>query len=403
MNPSSPEIVFWFCLCAVAYNYAGYPLVLFALATLSQAKSDLRFLFQKRTRRASPRAGSLPRVAVLVSAYNEERVIQAKVRNTLELDYPPDRIELLIGLDAPADSTAAMLSPCSQERMQVIHFSHRRGKLRVLCDLANRTSADVLVLTDANTILDRNCIRSLVRHFADPRVGAVSGEEIRVAAPGTDPGAESLYWKYESALKVLESRINCSLGANGSVLAVRRILFHPTRASIVEDFQIPLEIRYRGYRVVYDPEAVATEEVAPTFAAQFARRVRVGAGNFQALFGNPACLHPRNGLLAFCYVSHRVLRWIAPLLLLIALLSSAVAAARPVFAVLFAAQCAFYLAAWIGFRRKLRGTPLGRMISLPFQFCLMNVALLFGFFHFLSGRQKLTWSSTPRALRQDAA
>jgi len=281
------ESLFWLSAAAVLYHYAGYPVLLFVLAQLAQAKSDIAYLTHRVSRRRRSGGDYLPRVAVLVSAYNEESVIVAKVKNTLAIDYPADRIEFLFGLDAPTDLTADLLRSFQSERVRVFTFESRRGKLGVLEDLAHRTSAEILVLTDANTMLDRSCIRNLTRHFADRQVGAVSGEEVRLVAAGTDPAAESLYWRYESALKILESRLNCSLGGNGSALAVRRCLFRPKRQSIVEDFQIPLEIRFQGYRVVYDPEAIAVEDIAPTFAAQFSRRVRIGAGNYQTLFNNP--------------------------------------------------------------------------------------------------------------------
>src|SRR5207248_8914979 len=309
--------------------------------------------------------------------YNEESVIEAKVKNSLELDYPADRLECLIGLDAPTDRTNFILTGMPSSQLRVFPFRMRRGKLAVICDLAQRTSADVLVLTDANTILDSNCIRNIVRHFAEPKVGAVTGEEIRIAAPGTDAGAESLYWRYESALKFLESRLNCSLGANGAVLAVRRALFHPTQHSIVEDLQIPLEIRFKGHRVVYDPEVIAIEEAVPTLAAQVARRIRIGAGNYQTLFNNPAYLNPLNGLLAFCFISHKVFRWLAPLLLLIAFFCSGLMAARPEFAVLLMGQCTFYAMAAAGYWCIQHGKRAG-MCSLPSHFCAMNFSLLLG-------------------------
>jgi len=396
------EAIFWICMCAVVYNYAGYPLMLFVLSVLSQAKSDLFFLIRRGGRRCPQKAHYTPRVAVLMSVHNEEAVIQAKVENTFDTDYSPDHLEFLLGLDAPSDSTPELLNEMQSSQLRVFHFHNRRGKLPVLCSLAEQTSAEIIVITDANTKLERSCIRNLVRHFADPRVGAVSGEESRVAAPGSDPAAESLYWRYESALKLLENRLNCTLGGNGSVLAVRRSLFHPQKHSIIEDFQIPLEIRFKGYRVIYDPEAVAIEEIAPTLSAQFARRVRIGAGNYQTLFANLECLNPLKGLLAFCFFSHRVLRWLAPLLLLVGFICSMVMIKRLDFAILFIAQCAFYLSAFIGYWRKKQGKP-ARLLSAPLHFCLMNLAMLLGFLRYLSGQQKLTWNSTPRTTRPETA
>ena len=394
-------LIFWLCIGAVAYHYAGYPLLLFVLSVLVQAKSDFSYLLRRRGRRRFLKAESVPRVAVLVSIYNEETVIQAKARNCLEIDYPVDRVEFLLGLDAPTDSTAEALSRTASDRLRIFHFSSRRGKLSVLRDLACKTSADILVLTDANSMLERNAIRHLVRHFADPSVGAVSGEEIRVAAPGAEPGGEGLYWRYESALKILESRMNCSLGGNGAVLAVRRSLFCPREHSIVEDFQIPLEIRFQGHRVVYDPEAIAVEEIAPTLSAQFGRRVRIGAGNYQTLFAHFEYLNPRRGLLAFSFFSHRVLRWLAPFLLPVAFVCNMSLAAQPSFAVLFLAQILFYLLAAAGYLRKKRAGRMG-WCSGPFHFCLMNLALLCGLWRFLRGQQTLAWNPTPRRLENAA-
>ena len=400
MKLSGLEITFWTCICAVAYNYVGYPLVLFALSVLSQAKSDFHFLLRRAGRRQSRPPEYVPRVAVLISVYNEEPVILAKVKNTLELDYPEAQFEVFVGLDAPTDSTAEILSPLQCGPLRVVHFPERQGKLKVLSSLAEQTQAEILVLTDANTTLERNCIRNLVRHFANPLVGAVSGEETRIPAPGTDPAAESLYWKYESALKFLENRLNCTLGGNGSVLAVRRELFRPKRQSIIEDFQIPLEIRLKGYRVVYDPEAIAIEEIAPTTHAQSARRVRIAAGDYQTLFANLGCLDPRKGLLAFCFFSHKVLRWITPWLLLTGFACSALMMQQRGFAILFAAQSAFYLSAYLGYRRKKQGKP-ASVLSAPLYFCMMNAALLLGFFRYLNGHQKLTWNPTLRGAQPD--
>ena len=395
------ELICWLCIGAMAYHYAGYPLLLFVLSVLAQAKSDVSYLVRRRARRCFFREEEAPHVAVLISIYNEEKVIRSKIQNCLEIDYPQDRVEFLLGLDAPTDSTAELLNRTPSDQFSVSHFPVRRGKLAVLCDLAAKTSADILVLTDANSMLESNAIRRLVRHFADPSVGAVSGEEIRVAPPGAASGAEGLYWRYESAVKILESRMNCSLGGNGAVLALRRALFSPRQHSIVEDFQIPLEIRFQGYRVIYDPEAIAVEEIAPTFSAQFGRRMRIGAGNYQTLFSHFEYLDPRRGFLAFSFFSHRFLRWLAPFLLPTAFVCSMSLAARPAFAVLFLAQSLFYLMAFIGYLRKQRAKPL-RWFSLPFHFCLMNLALLCGLWRFLRGEQTLAWNPTPRQLENAA-
>src|SRR2546426_7640667 len=389
--------MFWICVGLLSFHDVGYHLLFFVFSAPPKQTSVFGYWVRRNNRRCLLQTDHVPQVALLMSVYNEESVIRAKVKNLLEIDYPSDRLEFLLGLDAPTDSTGEVLSQTKLNRLRVFPFQTRRGKLAVLCDLAGHTSAEILVFTDANTMLEKNCVRNLVRHFADPRVGAVSGEEIRVVTPGADPGAESLYWRYESALKLLESRLNCSLGANGAVYAVRRSLFHPRKQSIVEDFQIPLEVRFEGYRVVYDPEAVAIEGIAPTFSAQFARRVRIGAGNYQTLFGNLGFLNPLKGLVTFCFFSHRVLRWFAPIFLSIAFFCSILLATQPEYAVLLAAQCVFYSMAGLGYWLKKNGRP-ARLFSLPLYFCSMNFALLLGLLRYLSGRQTLTWKPTLRQI-----
>ena len=389
------ELTFWVCFLAVAYNYFGYPILLFCLSAIVQARVDFLYLIHRRSRRCSVQSSYLPRVAMIISAYNEADVIGSKADNSLRIDYPDDRLEIWFGLDAPTDSTAELLKKLSNGRLRMVEFASRRGKLAVISDLARRTTAEILIFTDANTMLDRSCIRNLVRHFVEPGVGAVSGEEIRTAVPTSDPGGESIYWRYESAIKILESRLNCAQGGNGAALAVRRSLFNPRAGSIVEDFQIPLALRFQGYRVVYDPEAIATEEIAPSLSAQFARRVRIGAGNYQTLFRNLRYLNPLNGLLTFTFISHRLLRWLAPLLLPTAFFCSFALVRDPNFAVFFTLQCCFYSAAWLGYMLKKNGRRTS-VLSVPLHFCSMNLALLFGFFAYVTGHQGATWMSTPR-------
>lgn len=388
--------IFWCCAIAVAYNYAGYPVLLFCLSTLSQAKADIGYLLRRNNRRCSPSTTYLPKVAVLVSAYNEAPVICAKAENTRELDYPNDRLEVWFGLDAPNDSTGELLKQAAGDQVRIIDFPVRRGKLAVLTDLARQTTAEIIIFTDANTLLDRQCLRNLVRHFRDPQVAAVSGEEVRKPIQHRTSGGESIYWRYESAIKILESRVNCAQGGNGAALAIRRCLFQPEAGSIVEDFQIPLELRFRGHRVVYDPEAIAIEEITPSLQAQFTRRVRIGAGNYQTLFRNPRYLNPSHGLLTFTFVSHRLLRWLTPLCLTIAFVCNIAMVRTNLYAVSFAIQCLFYSMAVMGYELAKRARPIS-LFSLPLNFCSMNLALLLGFWAYVTGRQGATWNATPRA------
>jgi cellulose synthase/poly-beta-1,6-N-acetylglucosamine synthase-like glycosyltransferase len=388
------EWVFWISLGAVLYTYALYPCLLFLVASFRQMWRDLRFIVSRRSRRGGHREEFEPGVALLVAAYNEETVIEQKLRNTQLLEYPSSRLQLLLGLDAPQDSTPELARRIVQENFQVLEFPERRGKLGVINDLARRTDADILLFSDANTILDPQCVRRMVRHFHDPRVGAVCGELHLVSADGkTD--MEGLYWRYEVALKFLENRLNCVLGANGGLYAVRRSLFRPMTNWIIEDFQMPMEIRYEGHRVVYDPEARGSEEAAPSLAAEYRRKVRIGAGAFQTLLRNPQFLNPFVGLPFLAYFSHKVLRWLAPLLLLALLATNIILAGQPLYAAFLAAQAGLYAMALAGWAQGRRGQR-GGLLSAAYYFVLMNVALLHGLLRYLSGRQNTLWAATPR-------
>lgn len=390
------EVLFWIAVGAVVYTYCVFPLLLLLMASVKQVFSDVRFQVRRGSRRRDSHENALPRVALLVAAHNEEAVIEAKLANMAALDYPSERMEFLLGLDAPTDSTAERARGVRDFRFKVVEFSSRRGKLAVLKDLAELTSAEVLVFSDANTMLAPDCVRALVRHFHDLRVGAACGE-LRLKTAGAKSQMEPIYWRYEIALKFLENRLNCVLGANGAVYAVRRELFRPTRPWIVEDFQLPMEIRFSGYRVVYDPEAVGTEDAAPTFSSEFRRKVRIGGGDIQVFLGNLKFLNPLKGLPALAYFSHKVLRWLGPLFLLSAFSASAVLLRRPYYGFAFAVQVGLYLSALTGFWLQRKRHSAG-VFSAPLHFVAMNLALLFGMVWYLSGRQKAVWSTTPRPI-----
>lgn len=391
------KIIFWLSLAAVAYNYAGYPIYLLVCSFCSQGYSDLIFLCRRKSRRGDESGFTKPRIAIVIAAYNEETVIEDRVKNALALNYPEELCEILIGLDSPTDRSADVLRQFESDRVRVFHFPERRGKLRVICDLVQRTSAEILVFTDANTHFQPNCVEKLVRHFSNLRVGVVSGEELRASGKGVEPAAEGVYWKYESALKILESRLGCLHSANGGVYAIRRELFHPRPDFIVEDFQIPLAVRFDGHLVIYDPEAISVEEIAPTLAAQFERRVRIAAGNFQTLFSFPSYLNPLKGTPAFAYWSHRVLRWVTPLMLILALVCSAALVRVNAYQWMFVLQTSFWLLALLGYWRKTRNKSIG-VCRMPLYFCSMNCAIVLGFFRYLRGLQSVAWKPTPRRL-----
>jgi cellulose synthase/poly-beta-1,6-N-acetylglucosamine synthase-like glycosyltransferase len=274
-------------------------------------------------------------------------------------------------------------------------FSERRGKISVLNDLMAHADADIVVMSDANTLLAPDALRRLVVHFQDPCVGCVSGE-LSLENDGGASG-EGLYWKYEGWIKRNESRLGFLIGCNGGIFALRRSLYDPLPPStIVEDFVLTLRILQKGYRILFDPEARATEPACSTSRDEMTRKIRIGAGGWQALGLTRALLHPRHGTRAFAFWGHKVLRWLVPLLLLAALLVNVALLGRPLYDTLLGTQFLGALIALWAYRAGPTSPPpkWTRPIS---YFFLMNYALGCGFARFLFGTQRVTWDRSAPA------
>jgi len=387
------ELLFWISAGVVVYAYAGYPVVLFLLASAWQMLQDLRYGLGRRERRRAA-AGYTPSVTLIFSAHNEEAVIQDKIRNCLALDYPPEKLDVLVGCDGCDDRTAALVLGMYAPNVQVFEFP-RSGKPLTLNRLVPLASGEIAVLSDANTQFAPDALRAMVRHFANPEVGCVSGE-LRLTAPEGGSQSEGLYWRFETFLKFLESRMNMMVGANGGIFAIRTALFTELPpGTIIDDFLISMRIRARGLRVVYDPEAIGREEAA-TLSQEFRRRIRIGAGNLHALFHTWKMLSPTAGLVAFSYWSHKILRWLVPLALPAALVAAILLAYRPVYAVFAALAIWFYVMAALGYALE-RGKVRIRVLSVPYHFFSLNLALLIGFLTFAFGRQNGAWKPTGRS------
>jgi cellulose synthase/poly-beta-1,6-N-acetylglucosamine synthase-like glycosyltransferase len=336
-------------------------------------------------------------VSLVVAAYDEEGCIREKVLNSLALDYPPDRLEIVVGCDGCTDRTAAVAREAGGARVRVVELTPRSGKASVLGRLVPAATGDVVVLTDANVMLDPGAVRALARRFRDPEVGAVVGR-LRLQNPTNGEFEEGLYWKYETFLKYLEGKLGAVLGANGGLYAIRRILFGPLPPdTVTDDFVIPVRIAVRGWRVPFEPAAVAFEDTTEDARKEFGRRTRIGAGNWQALARVPDLLDPRTGFVCFAFVSHKLLRWATPLLLALALLANVLLAVAPGawgYRLLLGAQLGFYalaLAGWLGASGALR-----RAASFAHYFVAMNVALSVGFWRFVRGTQRAAWQRTAR-------
>jgi len=378
------------------YSYCGYPALLFLLASAVQAWRDLTYLWRRTDRRC--RWEGLPSVSVIIAAHNEEAVIEAKLRNTLVLRYPRERLEIIVGSDGSDDATEDIVRRFADQGVRLLAFHERRGKLSVLNDCVREAKGEILLFSDANTMLEPDALTRLVRHFADPGVGVVCGE-LRLQGERR----ETAYWHFEVTLKFLESRLDSALGANGAIYAMRRALYpFPPKHLITDDFVIPMMARMRGYRIRYDPEALAHEEVTGNAGHEFRRRVRIGAGNFQALWCCRSLLLPWKGFVSLCFWSHKVLRWFTPFLLVTGLVASLCMIRTLPGRVLVAAQAGFYLLALLGHLLTRVGLHL-TLLRLPGYFLLINAGLACGLFELLLGRQKAAWERTARSAAEGMA
>lgn len=382
-------VMFWVSVGCVAYAYVGYPVLLAALSRM----------FGKRAEPEQSSAHDWPFVSLVIAAYKEESIIQQRINNALLMDYPADRLEILIGCDGDLDGTGEIVRSVSDSRVKLMQFPQRRGKPSVLDDCVAAARGEVIAFSDANTFWEPDAMKTLVRHFADPSVGGVCGQLLIVDAV-TGENADGAYWKYENFLKRHEGRLGALLGCNGAIYAIRKWMYEPIPPhTIVDDFLIGMRVHLRGKQLLFEEQAIAHEESAPDLRAEFQRRTRIGAGGFQSLCWLAPLLAPRYGSVALAFWSHKVLRWSCPLFMLLALAANVVlATSSPFFAILLGAQVLFYAVAAFG--RKTSPTLAGRLAKIVAMFVGMNVALAAGFWKWLSNRQSGAWQRTARSTEQ---
>ena len=382
-------VLLWASLGLVAYAYVGYPLLVWLLARV----------WGKR-----PEAGPLadqdcPSVSLLISALNEEKWIRARVLNALRQDYPADRLKIVVASDGSTDRTGAIVRALAAQhpgRIVLHDFEERRGKANVLNAVLPTLDSRIVVLSDANTFFERSAIRNLARWFTDEGIVTVCGK-LKLTDPATGRNVDSLYWRYENFLKECEARLGALLGANGAVYAIRQDKYVPIPGdTIIDDFVIPLlmKLRTRG-KILYDAEAIATEETPPSVQDEFRRRARIGAGGFQSLARLWPLTLPSAGWTSLAFLSHKVLRWFAPFFLALALVANALLVDQAAYRWLLGTQLGFYIAAAVGNLLPGNGTAT-RMLRLTTLFTSMNAALALGFWRWLSGSQGGTWQRTAR-------
>lgn len=385
-------VVFWTCAALIVYAYAVYPLLIWALA---------RSFGREGRVPADLDDDALPTASLLIAAYNEAAVIEERLRNAMELDYPTGKLEILVGTDGCKDRTAELVRGVAGPNVRLMEFTENRGKATVINELALAAKGTILLPSDANTMNDPQAARRLVRWFGDPKIGAVCGK-LALTDAKTGRNVDGLYWKYENFLKRCEGRLGALLGANGAIYAIRKSLHEPIPArTIVDDFVIPLLAKIRtGCVILYDGEAIAHEETAPSVGSEFHRRARIGAGGFQAIGMLWRLLNPLRGWVAFTFVSHKVLRWLCPFFMIGALIAPALLWKHPLYLGLLLAQVVFYLISTVAMLAPAEAR-LPKLVKLMAMFTSMNAALLVGFWRWLRGRQRANWKRTDRRAEAD--
>lgn len=381
-----PYTIFWLSMVGIIYTWVVYPVLLVVLARIggrkaSSANNDPAF--------------DWPKISLVIAAYREESVILERLNNAVLLDYPSDRLEILIGCDGNEDLTGEVVENYADDRVRLLQYPERRGKASVLNDTVPQANGDIIVFSDANTNMNSDALKNLVCHFANPDVGGVCGQLI-LTDPDTGQNVDGVYWKFENFLKRNEAKLGALLGVNGAIYAIRRELYSPIPSNtIVDDFLIGMRIHLKGADLVYEPAAIAVEETAPSIAGEFGRRVRIGAGNIQSLQWLYPLLSPGRGAVALTFFSHKLMRWICPVLLLTALVSNIYLIENETYRRILALQIVFYVCAMAGLKVG-PGPGVKKLLRLPTMFVAMNVALLFGFFRLITSAQSGTWKRTER-------
>ena len=379
----TPEACFWLAAALVGYCYFGYPLLL-ALRGFIHPAPEVR------------RDDSTPMVTMIIVAHNEEGRIESKLRNCHELDYPQDRLEVLVASDGSTDRTEDIVLQHATRGVRLLRLPGPRGKAEALNAAVPEARGDVLVLCDVRQDLDPKAVRILVANFADPSVGAVSGELHLEPSPGSGMEGVGLYWRYEKWIRRAESRVDSTVGVTGAFYAMRRALYRPLDPlTILDDVAIPMNVVEAGSRVIFDPSANAYDRLAEDPKTEYRRKVRTLAGNYQLVALHPSLLNPRNNRLFWQLVSHKLLRLAIPWCLLALLTTSAALAAKGSTFYAWAAglQGSLYLLALAGWLLKGIGS---RLLSVPYSFVLLNVAAAAALFGFLSRRETAAWRSTAR-------
>lgn len=374
------EMAFWSAVSLIVFTYVGYSLVILLLSRV--LRNPVR------------RAPFEPKVTYLITAYNEEKNIVAKLEQTLSLDYPRDKLEIIVASDGSTDRTDEIVEGFADRGVRLIRVEGRVGKTETQNRAVMQASGDVVIFSDATTRYERSAVRNLVRNYADSTVGAVSGRYEYFNPTGGAIGVGSiLFWKYENFVKTLQTNIKTITGCCGCIYSVRRAAYQPLPADIISDLVEPLKVLEKGYRIVFEPEAIAFEETTDRTREEFRMRVRVVTRGMRGILYMKKLFNPlRYTFVSFQLFSHKVLRWFIPLFLLFALVSNVFLIGRPFYDATLALQLTFYALALLGLLAEKRNV-LAMPLAIPLYFVTVNLAAVVAMYRIWKGHRAVTWET----------
>lgn len=392
--------LFWLSIAGIFYSYIGYFIILRFLARSKRYRVLSPKKFEYYANDLIMKSGAdnenetgMPFVSIVIPAYNEEKVILDKIENCLWLSYRADKLEIIVASDGSTDKTNEIVKSYQDQGVRLIAYRERSGKTGLVNKTIPQAKGEIIILSDASSLLSIDSVQILVRHFFNPKVGCVSGTYKLINANDTSRSAgEGVYWKYEALLKENESRLSSILGAHGAIYTFRKELFVPIPPhAINDDYIVPMTIVEQGYKVVYESDAVGIEIAETDLSHEFKRRVRIMAGNFQQIFLLKNLLNPFKGAIAFQFFSHKVMRLISPFLqVLVFLLNIVLLPVHIFYQILFAVQIAFYIASLLGWYCERINKKI-KLLYIPFYFNFGNITAFWGVFRFLTGKQSVKW------------
>ncbi len=383
------NLIFFCSLILILHSYILYPLSIWLFSLFVKKNYTIDNLYK-------------PKVSVIISAFNEEKVIENTIRKLIDSDYPKEMFEIIVGSDNSEDGTNSILDNLSIEfpNLKVIKFTERRGKARVLNDLYKMASSNVFIFCDANTLYKPDAIGKMVSFYKNPEVGGVSGklklldfEESKLS--GTQ---ETKYWDFETWLKEKEGKLGILIGANGGIYSLRKELFFevPTTHPVSDDFYLTLKVLEAKKDFLYINDAIGEELTAPTIKAEFNRKVRTTSNNIYTIKAIKNLLKPTFGLRAYGLWSHKIIRWLSPILLAVLFLTNLLLFNESIFYKIFLlAQLTFYLSGFCGLLFKKFDFFLQPLLMI-YYFIITNVAMFLGLIKFIMRKQTNLWRSTPR-------